>query len=108
MQNNLFAGTLPIQGSDVAAQWDMLYWFLFWLSAFFFVLVVGAMIVFAVKYRHSKVGTKTKYLTGSHALEGVFVVVPTILLMVIFFWGYKVYRNMVTAPADSYEIRVIA
>lgn len=106
MQNNLFAGTLPIQGSDIAAQWDLLYWFLVALSAFFFVLVVGGMIVFAIKYRH-KTGTKTKYITGSHALEGIFVVVPTILLMVIFFWGYKVYRNMVTAPADAYEIRVI-
>ena len=42
---------LPLQGSDVAVMWDHLYWFLFWLSVFFFVLVVGGMLYFAVVYR---------------------------------------------------------
>ena len=100
------AGTLPIQATSVAAQWDSLYGFLVGLSIFFFVLVVGGMIVFAYKYRKSAV-QKTTYFTDSHALEGLFIAIPTILLMVIFGWGYKVYHSMVNAPSDAYEVRVI-
>src|SRR5205085_1468498 len=43
----------------------------------------------------------------SHALEGVFIVIPTVLLMVIFGWGYSLYHQMVTPPQDAYEVRVI-
>lgn len=101
-----YADTLPVQGSDVAVQWDNLYSFLVWLSVFFFVLVIGAMILFTIKYRAS-VHKKTKYITGSHALEIFWAAVPTILLLIIFGWGYQVYHTMTSAPADAYEIRVI-
>jgi cytochrome c oxidase subunit 2 len=106
MFNEAFAGTLPIQGTEVAARWDTLYYFLIWVSIFFFVLVVGAMIYFAWKYRRHA-GHKTEYITGSHLLEAIWVGVPTVLLMVIFGWGYSVYHDMKTAPSDAYEIKVI-
>jgi cytochrome c oxidase subunit 2 len=101
------AATLPIQGTDVAGRWDGLYDFLVGLSIFFFVLVVGGMIVFAYKYRAGQPGLKTRYITGSHLLEGVFIAIPTILLLIIFGWGFNVYHGMVAAPTDAYEIKVI-
>lgn len=97
---------LPLQGSDVAVAWDSLYWFLFWLSAFFFVLVVGGMIYFAIVYRE-KPGRKTKYIVDDHVLEAAWTIVPTILLLIIFAWGWGVYKKMVQAPADAMEVRVI-
>jgi cytochrome c oxidase subunit 2 len=106
MFNQAFAGTIPLQGSDVAARWDNLYGFLVWLSVFFFILIVGAMLYFIVKYRH-RPGSKTKYITGNHALEAMWIAVPTLLLMVIFGWGYSVYHDMTQAPSDAYEVRVI-
>lgn len=106
MFNEAFAGTLPTQGTDVATRWDLLYNFLVGLSAFFFVLIVGGMIYFAFKYRH-RAGIKTKYITGNHVLESIFVVVPTILLLGIFAWGYSIYRDMTTPPSDAMEIHVI-
>jgi len=106
MFNQAFAGSVPLQGSEVAAQWDGLYSFLVWLSVFFFVLVVGAMIYFIITYRHDP-QKRTKYITGSHWLEAIWIAVPTLLLMVIFCWGYFVYRNMVQAPSDAYEVRAI-
>lgn len=97
---------LPLQGSDVAVAWDALYWFLFWISALFFVLVVGGMIYFAIIYREKK-GRKTKYIVDDHMLEAAWTIVPTILLLVIFAWGWGVYKKMVQAPSDAMEIRVI-
>ncbi len=101
-----YAGTLPLAGSDIAARWDTLYLFLVWISVFFFVAVIGAMVYFVIKYSHRS-GLKPKYITGNHLLEGVFVVVPTLLLLMIFGWGYSVYHQMTAAPSDAYEIRVI-
>jgi cytochrome c oxidase subunit 2 len=97
---------LPIQGSDVAVAWDALYWFLIWLSVFFFILVVGGMIYFAVRYRSSKV-TKTKYIVDHHGLEAFWTIVPTILLMLIFGWGWHVYKLQVHAPSNAMEIKVV-
>ena len=106
MINEAFAGTIPLQGSEIAARWDNLYNFLIGISIFFFVLVVGAMLAYMKLYRHTP-NRKTKYLTGSHSLEAIFVVIPTVLLLIIFGWGYSIYRTMAQAPSDAYEIRVL-
>ena len=106
MFNEAFAGTLPLQGTDIAAKWDSLYSFLFWLSVIFFVLIVGGMIAFALQWRHQADPTP-KYITENHKLEAVLVGVPTLLLSIIFLWGYKVYDSMVVPPTDAYQIRVI-
>ncbi len=100
------ARTLPLQGTDVAVQWDTLYLFLVWLSVLMFVGVVGAMIYFVFKYR-DRPGIKTRYVTGNHLLEGVWIAIPTLLLLIIFGWGYSVYNAMTQAPTDAYEVRVV-
>jgi cytochrome c oxidase subunit 2 len=100
------ASTLPLQATDVARSWDQLYFFMVWLSVFFFVLVVGGMIYFAVKYRKS-VAKSTQYITDNHVIEVIWTVIPAVLLMVIFGWGYAVYVKMTQAPVDAYEVRVI-
>ncbi len=109
MWNKFLASTLPAQGSALAAKWDTLYWFLTAISVFFFFLIVGGMIYFAIKYRHKK-GTPetTTYITGHHKLEAVWITIPTILVLVIFAWGYKLYVNMIEAPENAYEIHVQA
>ena len=97
---------LPIQGTQIAHDFDILYAFLFWLSVFFFVLVVGAMLYFAFKYRASK-SPKSKYITDDHLLEATWTIIPTVLLMVIFVWGYVVYKEMRDVPADAMEVRAV-
>jgi len=106
MFNSAYADTLPIQGTDVAARWDLLYNFLVGLSVFFFVLVVFGMIYFIVKYRQ-RPGVKPTYITGNHILEAIWIFIPTVLLLLIFGWGYSVYHSMTQPPSDAYEIRVI-
>lgn len=100
------AATLPAQGTALSVQWDYLYNFLIWLSIFFTVLILGGMFWFAYKYRKSK-GAQAEYITGNHKLEILFISVPTVLLMVIFAWGWFVYEDMIVAPPNSYEVRVI-
>lgn len=100
-----FSFGLPIEGTDIAGSYDRLYHFLVWLSIFFFVLVVGGMLVFAYKYR-ARPGLKTTYITHSAPLEVLFIGIPTLLLLGIFAWGYVVYHDMITPPSNAYEVRV--
>ncbi len=101
-----FSATIPIAGTDIATEWDELYYWLLALSLFFFVGIVVAMVVFAVKYKKRK-GVRPTYIEGHTGLEVVWTVIPTILVMVLFFWGWNVYKKMITAPSDAIEIRVV-
>ena len=101
-----FFGTLPIEATEVAGHWDAFYIFLVVMSLIFFVGVLGAMILFAVKYNRERKASQASP-ADNHLLELVWTIVPTILVMIVFVWGYTVYREMVQAPADAYEIRAI-
>ncbi|MDR3608068.1 MAG: cytochrome c oxidase subunit II [Oligoflexia bacterium] len=101
-----FPNLMPIAATDAAVRWNSLYNFLLGISVFFFVLVIGAMILFIIKYR-AREGAKTFYFRDHHFLEACFIAIPTILLLGIFGWGYSVYNSMMRPPADALEIHVI-
>lgn len=105
---NAYAGswTLPMQATQAAKSWDGLYWFLTGLSLFFFVLVVGLMLYFVVAYRKRE-GGKSSTIEGHVPLEIMWTAIPTVLVMIIFVWGWAVYKDMVRAPTNALEIRVV-
>jgi cytochrome c oxidase subunit 2 len=103
----LRAFMLPDQGSQHARNVDTLFMALFWLNVFFFVLVAGLAIycVWAFKRRE---GVKTPHVTHNLALELLWSVIPTIMVIGIFFWGAAGYMDYSVAPGDSMEIAVTA
>lgn len=101
-------GTLPIPASQLAQSWDNLYLFLFGVCVFFFVLVVAAMVVFIIKYR-KQAGRQAAHITHHTGLEVMWTIIPTFLVLVIFVWGWIVYRDMhLNVPADAMEVKVVA
>ena len=73
----------PDQASTLAPQVDNLYFFLVAVTAFFAILVVILVAVFAVKYRDDtgqKVGAP---ITGSVPLEIIWSLIPFVVAMVI-------------------------
>lgn len=99
---------MPRNASTVAKQVDDLYNFITILSGIFFVLVIGAAIVFAIKYRQRPGVQKTSPLSHNTALELVWSAIPAALLVVIFAWGFKVWLNINVMPSDTMEVRVNA
>jgi cytochrome c oxidase subunit 2 len=99
---------LPKQASTLAANQDALFYFIYYLCLFFFVLIVGLMIVFVVKGRHKGDGSpvKTSAVKGNHTLEVVWSVIPGILMVVIFGWGFKDWVKTVVTPANAIDVRV--
>lgn len=99
---------LPEAGTAEAARVDTLFNFLLYLSIFFFVLVVGAALIFAIKYRRRSPGQRTSPVEGNRRLEVVWAVIPALILLVIFFWGFRAYMDMSVPPSGSIEVRVTA
>jgi cytochrome c oxidase subunit 2 len=94
--------------STGASDVDRLFFFILGLCVFFFVMIVGAMVFFIVRYRSRPGHRETKTATHNNWLELTWSVIPTILVGVIFLWGFLSYVNARTPPDNSYEIQVIA
>ncbi len=97
---------LPTPASNLAHGVDRDWALVFWVSVFFFVLVVFLTVLFVVRYRR-----REGYLPGRSAshnmpLEIFWSVVPTLIVIVIFWQGYKTFLNMVTVPPGAYEVLV--
>ncbi len=94
--------------STGAASSDWLFYAILWISIFFFVLIVGLMIVFMARY-YARPGYTAEYSPShSNTLEVTWSIIPIILVMWIFVTGAIGYLDMRTPPGNAYEIQVIA
>ncbi|MDA0684058.1 MAG: cytochrome c oxidase subunit II [Bacteroidetes bacterium] len=99
---------LPDAMSTLAGEVDALFWFVFWASTIIFAMVIVAKVYFMVKFRRTDETYVPEPVEESKVLEAVWIVLPTILTLIVFTWGFEVFVKLNTAPPDSYEISVRA
>ncbi len=99
---------LPEGASTLASEIDWLFNFVHIVSLILFIGVVGGIILFAFKYRRRRADEVPVPVTESKFLEMAWIIVPTILVLVLFNWGFQTFIKIQVAPPDSYEINVIA
>jgi len=88
-----------------AADFDQAFWIHIWISVLLFLSVIGPMIYFAWKYRADKVKNEDiGTLTHHTLLEITWTVIPVIILMVFFYYGYSSMKVLRTMPAESESI----
>lgn len=97
---------LPRQGSTFAKHVDEAYYVTLWICVAFFVLVVGAMIYFAIKYKRKSDDERTSPIDHNFRLEVVWSIVPSALLVWLFYLGIKGYADAQTAPNGAFEVKV--
>lgn len=93
----------PPRASTYAGDVDALMNFINYLSIFFWVLITGAVLYFSWKYSREKHKAPPAHNT---ALEITWTVIPTILVVAIFLWGFKSFMVLSRAPGDAMEIHV--
>ena len=100
---------LPEQASEIAPKIDWIHNLITDLSVFFTVAIVGSMIYFAIT-RHEKAGKalETPRIEGSHLLELIWTVVPTIISVIIAYYGIIYYWDLRFIPSDALTINVRA
>jgi len=99
---------LPEAASTIASEIDGLFYFVTWVSVILFVGVVAAMLYFAYRYRRQHPDERPTPVKESKLLEISWIVVPTILVLLVFNWGFKSFVKMSVAPPDAYEVRAEA
>ncbi|GBD39960.1 Cytochrome c oxidase subunit 2 [bacterium HR37] len=98
---------LPEEASNLARNVDTVIWFVTIISLVFFFLITVVLVFFAIKYRRKSGEDETPYITGNHFLETLWTIVPSILVLVIFAYGFIVFKQMRTPPQEALEINVI-
>lgn len=99
---------MPPQNSTFAADTDALFMFIYYVSIVFFVLVMGVSFYFVQIYRRTGKPTFTTSFSHNVPLEFTWTIIPTVLVFVVFFWGFTGYINMNVPPKDALEIKVTA
>lgn len=99
---------LPPDASTYAGGVDFLFNFITLVSIFFTLLIGGLLVYFAWKYR-SHPGHQPEATHGhGTALEITWTLIPLIIVLVIFYFGFKTFLDMATPPANSEDIYVTA
>lgn len=97
---------MPVNASTTAQNVDFIFWLIMWISVFFFALIVVLMGVFVFQYRRRK-GVAPQESPHHHsALELTWTIIPSIIVLIIFYLGFKSYMDMTIAPGNSMEIQV--
>lgn len=99
---------LPPPDSTTADAVDTVFYLIMAVSAFFFVLIVALMVLFVFLYRRRPGVEAPGTASHSNALEITWTLIPTIIVIVIFYLGFTGYMDMKTSPREAYDIRVIA
>ncbi|MBO6574926.1 MAG: cytochrome c oxidase subunit II [Rhodothermales bacterium] len=97
---------LPEAASTIAPEVDALFYFVLWTSVVMFIGVVVAMAYYGMKFRRRDPSYVPPAHHESRLIETASIVIPTILVLIVFTWGFKVFIKMYAAPPDSYEITV--
>lgn len=96
----------PPGGSTLAGDVDSLFYFIYYASAVLFSIVIGLTILFAIRYRRRQQTGKTYGKDHNFALEVTWTVIPTILILIVFVWGFRTYMRMNVVPRDAMEVKV--
>jgi cytochrome c oxidase subunit 2 len=96
-----------IDASNFVSGVDTAFMVILGIAFFFLISITATMIYFIIRY-NKKRNPKAKQIKGSTKLEIVWTVVPTILVMVMFYFGWAGWRPMQNPPNDAMEIETIA
>jgi cytochrome c oxidase subunit II len=105
--NSAYAGNfMPVQGTAISKQIDNLYGFLLVVSLVSCAILIGGMLYFAIKYKRRSASDKTPYITHDTRLEVLWSVIPLIVFLFVFAWGWVIYNDMRAMPKNGLEIQV--
>lgn len=100
---------MPDEASSYSGSIDALFYFIFWLCVVLFALIFCWMVLFVVRYR-KRDGYVANKPSPHHstALELTWTIIPTIVVLGIFYAGFTLLLDMSTPPKNAYEIQVVS
>jgi cytochrome c oxidase subunit 2 len=101
---------LPPGGSTIAGEVDALFYFIVYASIVIFGIVLFGIVYLGLRYRSGKTAedATTPGISHNTKLELLWSVIPSILVVIVFIWGFNVYMKMNIVPKDAMEVKVTA
>lgn len=96
---------LAITESHYAHTVDNIFLFIVGVSLFFLLLVTALMIIFVIKY-NKKRNKRAVNIHGNVPLEIAWTVIPTLLVLVMFWYGWTGYKELSEIPDNAFVINV--
>jgi cytochrome c oxidase subunit 2 len=99
---------LPEQASTFAAQVDGAFNLYYWISIFFFVLVIGLIALFVLRYKRKRPDQMASgQMIHNTLLETSWTVIPLLIVMGLFFIGMRGWWHMRIAPTNAITVDVV-
>jgi len=92
---------------DTVSQVDRTFLITFGVAAFFFVLIAIFLVVFIIRYNHTR-HAEAVDIRGNLTLEIIWIVIPSLIVMGLFYSGWQSYLALRTVPGDAMPISVTA
>jgi len=93
--------------SSYSALVDNTFWFILGASVIMLVGVTAAMVWFIFRYRRSR-NPNPSQIEGNATLETLWTVLPTVLVLVMFYYGWAGFKVMRETPDDAIPVTVHA
>ena len=84
---------------------DQVFLFIIAVCIALFLLITVLMVGFVLRYRRSR-HPKAEAVESSTGLEIAWTVIPTLIVLMMFWWGYKGFRILRSPPADAMVVNV--
>ncbi len=84
---------------------DLAFWVTIGISVVFFVAIMAVILVFIVKYHRSRHPNPVD-VKDNYTLEVLWTIVPTVLFLLMFYYGFIGYTPMREVPSGALEVRV--
>src|SRR5690606_38270476 len=79
---------------------------IYWITIFFTILIAAGVIYCAVRFRMRSGSDQSARPAGhSTTLELTWTIIPTIIVLLIFYYGFRSFLAQAVIPPDAYEIR---
>lgn len=95
--------TTGIDASNYVSTFDTAFYFITGISLAFLIGLTLLMLYFVNKYNKKKNKTATQ-IEGSNWLETVWTVIPTLLALAMFYFGWEGWKPMASPPKDALNI----
>jgi cytochrome c oxidase subunit 2 len=97
----------PPQASSFAQEHDLIFYALTGLTILFTLIVGVAVVYLSLKYRAGNKVDRSRPMYENLKLELTWTIVPTILGLIMFFFGARLFIEMRNPPKDAQEVFVI-
>lgn len=93
---------------DTAEAVDKVFLYIFGISLALLVLITVLMVVFAVRFHHSRHPVPKDTPSTSLWLEITWTLIPTLIVLTMFWYGWEGYLSLVNAPPDALPVKAVA